>query len=695
MKRILWCLLTALTLFTCQKREALPALAHPRLATLAPFEDSPEAGLLLRAELSTTGTAPVLEYGFVWANGKELPLLADQFERISLSSPINPGLFEARADFGHVKGQSYNVRAFVRTADQIVYGNTVPFTSPGCLPPVVRSFSPPTAAWGDTVVIRGGRFSSLRQPLRVYFVSRAVGHSEALVISASPQQIVCRVPSSLPVATLGAKIEVSSYNQSGISSDEFLLETAKPVITDVSPLTGTFGTRITLRGSGFSAYSSMNNVTIGGHAAPVLESSRTQLVVTIPPQITLPSNQIRLEIRATNSGPITAVAPVFFGMKAPVISSLALSANGQNLDIQGENFHPEGKDNLLLVGPNEAVPAQGSTASSLSVALGNLVFPRPTATFNVSVTATGQQSVEKTLTLTYRNRWVKRGNERTGPFSTGLGDSDRPAGAFTANGRAYVVVTSTGSFGGKTRLYEYNPASYIWQQRADPPLAPGYELWPASFVINGKAYLLARYGEFWEYDVASDRWKRLAGAPTCTSSWPFRGFALNGKGYVVAPRGGCTSAECWEYDPATNEWQAKPGGPSSSYVVGAYETGSRAFVLVRANTSAALRLLEYVAATNTWLEKAEPDDMGDGVLGFWANGQLVLTNGSRTYRYDPNQDRWLTQNSGLGGSLFGASGVSFGVGNQGFLFYRHQQAIVAQGRSFTNNLHFWEFDPLL
>jgi hypothetical protein len=695
MKRILWLLISGLALLTCQKREELPSREYPRLITLPVADIEPGSGVTLRGELLTNGGSPVIEYGFVWSSPQDQPVLTGRFERISVLNALPLGPFEGRADFGHLDGNVYNVRAYVRTADYTVYGNTLQFTSRGCSAPVVQSFSPRTASWGDTVVIRGERFSALRERLKVYFVMPNYGWMEAPVVRSTPREVACTVPTSLSQQFKNIKIQVDAYGRSGTSTDEFILDSSKPVVTSFSPESGTFGDRLTLKGSGFAGVAYLNRVSIGGQDAKVLEATKTQLLVEVPAGVTQRTNQVTVQLGySTGSGEPASVAPSFFIMNPPMISSLTLSANGQTLEIQGGNFHPEGKANLVLVGPNEAVPAQGVSSSSLSVPLTTLLFPRPTATFTVSVTATGQQSAEKSITLTYRNRWVKRGNERTNPFSATYTDSDQPVASFTFGGRAYLVVSSSDSYRGKTRLYEYNPATYTWQQRADPPLAPSYDLSPATFVIGGKAYLLARYGEFWEYDVAADRWQRLAGAPSCSSGSPFRGFALNGRGYVIAPKDVCSNTQYWKYDPATNQWQAKPGGPNSFNIVGAYETGNRAFVLVRADNYYSYRLLEYVATTNTWVEKAGLDSVGDTALGFWANGQLILTTGERTYRYDPDQNRWTIQ-SGFGGSLYGASGVGFAVGNQGFLFFRQYQYIVAQGRSFSNNLHFWEYDPSL
>jgi hypothetical protein len=57
---------------------------------------------------------------------------------------------------------------------------------------------------------------------------------------------------------------------------------AAPVVTGVTPMSGTAGTSVTIEGSGFGATTGENEVRLNGVAAPVTEASSTRLLVTIP-----------------------------------------------------------------------------------------------------------------------------------------------------------------------------------------------------------------------------------------------------------------------------------------------------------------------------------------------------------------------------------------------------------------------------
>lgn len=686
MKRILWLLLTSFTLLTCQKSDQLPPRGYPRILTL-PASDANEAnGITLRGEVLTAGRSAVTEYGFVWSGQYEMPTHSPKFEQVSFKQTLATGPFEARIDFGHLKGTVYKARAYVRTENHLVYGSPILFTSKGCLPPVINSFAPRTAAWGDTVVVRGERFSALREQIKVFFVSPNYGNAEAQVIGTSGQQVVCLVPRNLSQQhAKTTKIQVVVYGQSGTSQDDFTLDQSKPVVVSFSPELGTFGDRILLKGSGFSVYPNQNRVLIGFESASVIAASKTQLTVEVPAGLTRKTNQISVSFGDSYGSGESSAAPGFFTVKPPQIKTLSTSAN--SLSIIGENFSPVSQKNQVRVGLNEVVAAQGSTSSLLSVALNDMVFPQPTTNFNVTVTATEQTSEAKLITIAYRNQWVKRANERTAPFAADYSYDDRPVTSFVVNNKGYVVLGTPNNYN-KSRLYEYSPATYSWQKLADSPLVPGYDGKVASFVVNGTVYVLVGgfSPAFWKYDPPAAQWSRLPNPPGCLTDRNFRGFVLGGKCYVVHERGSCSGTECWAYEPATQQWQSKKGGPNSSWVVGAYEAGNRAFVLARGEGFASYRLLEYIASTDSWVEKAGLDNnTGDVLLGLWVNEQLVLTNGERTYRYEPDQNRWAIQNSRLSGSFYSVNGVNFSVGNQGFLFLKQNLT--------GSNLHFWEFDP--
>ncbi|MEO7976678.1 IPT/TIG domain-containing protein [Flavobacterium sp.] len=67
------------------------------------------------------------------------------------------------------------------------------------------------------------------------------------------------------------------------SNDEDKKETIILSIADISPASGPKNTPVTITGSGFSAISSENAVTINDKVCPIINSTPTQITITIPP----------------------------------------------------------------------------------------------------------------------------------------------------------------------------------------------------------------------------------------------------------------------------------------------------------------------------------------------------------------------------------------------------------------------------
>lgn len=83
-----------------------------------------------------------------------------------------------------------------------------------------------------------------------------------------------------------------------------------------------------------------------------------------------------------------------------------------------------------------------------------------------------------------------------------------------------------------------------------------------TFAINGKGYLaggVSYYGfqnDLWEYDPTTDSWMQKANIPSPVGYRHASGFALNGKGYYgLGIDNNSTLYKNWrEYNPITNQW---------------------------------------------------------------------------------------------------------------------------------------------
>ena len=169
---------------------------------------------------------------------------------------------------------------------------------------------------------------------------------------------------------------------------------------------------------------------------------------------------------------------------------------------------------------------------------------------------------------------------------------NHPAMVLTA-GQVFVGLGSNADDGNLGDWWGYDIAADSWSELA--PFTAGDRHHPFYFGIEGIAYVgmghgdtqngaLTIYGDFHAYDPATDSWTALNDFPG-EARVAGTQFAVNGKGYVLSGdgdnHGPLDYGEFWEYDPATDTWaelEPHPGGARwapGSFVLGchAYLTG--------------------------------------------------------------------------------------------------------------------------
>ncbi|MCL7987926.1 IPT/TIG domain-containing protein [Sphingobacterium sp. lm-10] len=138
----------------------------------------------------------------------------------------------------------------------------------------VTSFKPAVGAVGTSVEITGTFIAG--EYYTVYFGSRGVsGYAKSSSI------VTAEVPSGVDLG----KLKISVQTSSGRISVPGEMEILGPSLTSVSPLSGVPGTKITIRGSGFSASSWNNYVSFGwNYVTPEVIDGNT-MVVYVPSNI--------------------------------------------------------------------------------------------------------------------------------------------------------------------------------------------------------------------------------------------------------------------------------------------------------------------------------------------------------------------------------------------------------------------------
>ena len=140
--------------------------------------------------------------------------------------------------------------------------------------------------------------------------------------------------------------------------------------------------------------------------------------------------------------------------------------------------------------------------------------------------------------------------------------------AASVGGKLYMIggqLTDAASGNFSDRVFEYDPNTRQWTERARMPTARGGAV---PVVVGEKIYVAGgrppRGADFAVYDPATDTWSTLPDMPTARNH--LTGAAVNGKVYIIGGRfeGGALApqtAAVEVYDPATNSWSARAAMP--------------------------------------------------------------------------------------------------------------------------------------
>lgn len=106
-------------------------------------------------------------------------------------------------------------------------------------------------------------------------------------------------------------------------------------------------------------------------------------------------------------------------------------------------------------------------------------------------------------------------------------------------------------------IWQYDSQTDTWTQKSNFPGSP--RKYASSFVIESKGYVFGGmdatqfFNDLWEYDCYTDTWTQKESLPSY-ARYSSIGFSINGKGYIgtgYAPDLGGRTDELWEYTPST------------------------------------------------------------------------------------------------------------------------------------------------
>lgn len=224
------------------------------------------------------------------------------------------------------------------------------------------------------------------------------------------------------------------------------------------------------------------------------------------------------------------------------------------------------------------------------------------------------------------------------------------------------------------------------------------------FALDGKGYLVAGEStdgysdKMYEYDPAADAWTAMADFPgpargyTIGDDWDgqaWMGFGLGNSGYLN---------DLWVFDPATGEWTEKASCPCTARTHPAFiaEAG-KVYVGLGGSANGDLGdWWEYDMATDTWSQKPDfpgsdrhhPYQFGidgDIYVGFGHNGPNIY---NEMYRYEPATEQWtevatLPAEGRVAGTQFSHAGKGYALSGDG------------DDHSSMDEGEFWQYDPVV
>ncbi len=278
--------------------------ARPIISAIDPTAGPPGS------KVTITGKNFGSEYK-VYYNGAELKTLSISATKVVVKLPKNAvqGRFTLKGPIHQVV--SPQVFWVVRSA----------------VAPVISEIAPVFGPPGTVVSITGKHFS-------------LKSHENAVTIAGTPLQVrsasVNRIEAVIPVGAKTGNITVQVYNAGQATSHQAFTVFAQLMIQSVKPLAGPPGTKVTLRGSGFSTKKKGNTVTLSGKKCKILRQSASEIVVQVPTK-GAQTGRFAVNVRGVGKTESANIFPVAY---PPQVTAFVPAAGGigQEVAIQGKHF---------------------------------------------------------------------------------------------------------------------------------------------------------------------------------------------------------------------------------------------------------------------------------------------------------------------------------------------------------------------
>jgi len=325
-----------------------------------------EEGVTVKAKvLFLPKSDPIVDHGFIYGKvpgSNVYPEYTFDDYSISLGDQLSGDEFSALINTGLIKGESYFIRAFLKSTEWEAYGTPVFFTSQGSGGIELTEIIPSdTIVPGETLTIKGVNLGTDRRLLSV-----KIGAVEVPFFNVNDTILTFQVPRNVRDNEV---IQISSdFNNQSFSFS--MPHIPAPVLNSISPSKIADGDTITLKGKYFSSELGWNKIIFFINADfTLLSSDRDQIQFLLNSSWPPPSNSrnIWVEVGQRTSNGIT------FDYRDMIIDDFfpKEGKEGDTLTIVGKNFFK--RPHIIFVGMedfNEGWPVLKSSTDTIITLVG-------------------------------------------------------------------------------------------------------------------------------------------------------------------------------------------------------------------------------------------------------------------------------------------------------------------------------------
>jgi len=416
--------------------------------------------------------------------------------------------------------------------------------------PVIDSISPQRGLPRETVRIYGKNFSEVPHENRVQFLIPRQRFHQATVLSATPEQLVVKVPDLKAHQTdqWEVRVSVPTHQKTAISPQHFTLLNA--TIHRFSPTHGLGGTVVKIYGENFGIDPTTINVLLGVTHMEVLLATNDSIYARVPYDVYgTRSNDIFRPIKVltiTNTTTLFQKFRVEYAFQAfAYFPGMIMCGLVGATDGRLGYFGAGAISGWYAYNPRSGRWTQKASWPGISRQYATATEANGVIYVGLGVRSFGQLHSDFWAYYPQRDQW-----EQLAPFPVGRFD----AVSFSIDGKVFVGMGE--GVGRYTDIWKYDPAVGIWSRCADFPGEP--RDYATAFTVNGKAYVGLGYQkrDLWQYDPQLDQWTQVGDSPVVSHRQP--SFTLNGKVYIPGQGNSTYGPSFWEYDPVNDSWRRLP-----------------------------------------------------------------------------------------------------------------------------------------